>query len=99
MEATKFREEVRLNENLPEDAAERATKIALRTILRRVNTEAAREVRSYLPDEWQAEFHFGGDLDTSITSATVLNEMGSAINISIGRAQKILPRITRVLAK
>src|SRR5438105_3917834 len=99
MEATKFREEVKLNKDLSEDAAEQATKIALRAILRRVKPESAREVKSYLPGEWQSEFQLPGELDASITSATVLNEIGRALSISTERAQKILPHITRVLAK
>jgi uncharacterized protein (DUF2267 family) len=70
METTEFSQEIRFNENLPEDVAVRATKIALRTILRRVRPHSALEVKSYLPDEWQSEFQFSGELDTSITSAT-----------------------------
>lgn len=99
MEVARFREEMRLHENLPEGAAERATKIALKTILARVRGESAVEVRSHLPEEWQTELTFSGELDTSVTSATVLNEIGGALNISTERAQKILPRISRALAK
>jgi putative phosphoribosyl transferase len=100
METRKFREEVRSwNENIPQDVGELATKIALKTILRRVRAESATEIKSFLPEEWQSEMQFAGELDTSVTSATVLNEIGSALNISSERAGKILTLITRTLAK
>lgn len=90
-----FIAELSENLGLPESTAEWAAKVTLKTLLRRTDKAVAEEVVSLLPEEWRDEFvALGAGLDISITSSTVLGELGRVLAVPGERAQELLPKIT-----